>query len=282
MQLIQDQTFTGERPLYLLRDAHLDRVTISTSESSVKETANIRITNSVIDGYYAIWECRDFNISDTVFKPGARASLWYNQRGTLTNCRFEAPKIIRRVSDLTIDHCDFVGVTETLWDCDHVTLRDTSIDGSDYLFLRTNNIFIDNYRHVGKYAFQYSKNVEIHNAVLDTKDAFWESENVTIYDSTIKGQYLAWYAKNLRLVRCHIDGEQPLCYCDNLVLEDCTMGPEANLAFEYCTVHANIKGHVVSVKNPTSGSITADSIGEIILDGNAKQPADCVIKTNPC
>lgn len=37
--------------------------------------------------------------------------------------------------------------------------------------------------------------------------------------------------------------------------------------------------YVTSVKNPASGHIVADSIGEIILDSNIKAPADCVIDT---
>ena len=65
----------------------------------------------------------------------------------------------------------------------------------------------------------------------------------------------------------------------NLVLENCTFDPDADLAFEYCTVHADIRGAVTSVKNPTSGEIVADSIGEIILDGNALPPANCKIVT---
>ncbi|MBR4678662.1 MAG: DUF3737 family protein, partial [Bacteroidales bacterium] len=53
----------------------------------------------------------------------------------------------------------------------------------------------------------------------------------------------------------------------------------ADLAFEYSTVDAEISGEVTSVKNPKSGKIIADSIGEVILDENIKQPADCEIKT---
>ena len=100
---------------------------------------------------------------------------------------------------------------------------------------------------------------------------------MTIYDSTISGEYVGWYSRNLRLVRCHIAGTQPLCYAQNLVLEDCTMAPDADLAFEYSTVHATIRGNVTSVKNPRSGHIHADSYTQIILDGNIKAPGDCVI-----
>ncbi|MBQ4462359.1 MAG: DUF3737 family protein, partial [Bacteroidaceae bacterium] len=126
---------------------------------------------------------------------------------------------------------------------------------------------------------QYCKNIEIHNAKIDTKDSFWEVEDVTIYDSEINGEYLGWHSKNLRLVNCHIGGEQPLCYAQNLVVENCTFDKECDRAFEYSTVLADIRGYIKSIKNPTSGTIVADEIGEIILDGNAKAPADCKIQT---
>ena len=39
-----------------------------------------------------------------------------------------------------------------------------------------------------------------------------------------------------------------------------------DLAFEYSDVEADIRGHILSVKNPRSGIITADSVGEIIRE----------------
>jgi hypothetical protein len=41
---------------------------------------------------------------------------------------------------------------------------------------------------------------------------------------------------------------------------------ETDLAFEYSDVEADIKGDVLSIKNPKSGTITVDSVGEIIHD----------------
>ena len=167
---------------------------------------------------------------------------------------------------------------ETFWDCDGAVLRNVEARKADYIFMHTDNIDVDNFKLQGNYSFQYSKNVIIRNSDLDTKDAFWESENVTVYDSRIQGEFLGWYAKNLKLVRCHIGGTQPLCYCENLILEDCTFEPDADLAFEYSSVHATVKGHITSVKNPRSGRIHADSIGEVIIDKNIKQPGNCIIE----
>ena len=102
---------------------------------------------------------------------------------------------------------------------------------------------------------------------------------MTVYDSRIDGEFLGWHSRNLRLVRCHIGGSQPLCYATGLVLEDCTFDPSADLAFEYSDVQATVRGHVVSIKNPRSGSIRVGSVGELILDKNIKAPASCIVET---
>ncbi|MBQ8051771.1 MAG: DUF3737 family protein [Bacteroidaceae bacterium] len=279
MKLIKNQEFGGERPLYREHDLRLENVTIHVGESSIKETRNIEAEHCQFEGKYVFWECRGFRVNDCLFVPSARSSVWYSSDCTMTRCRIEAPKMFRRVTGITLKDCEFTDGQEMLWDCDTVRIEDCRILHCDYLFMHTSNVRIDRYRQDGNYSFQYSKNVEIHNALLNTKDAFWETENVTVYDSEINGEYLGWYSKNLRLVRCHITGEQPLCYCENLVMEDCTMGEDANLAFEYSTVHATINGPVHSIKNPTSGSIIVrGSVGEIIIDENRKAPADCTIE----
>ena len=63
-------------------------------------------------------------------------------------------------------------------------------------------------------------------------------------------------------------------------MEDCTMGDDAILAFEYSTLHASLLGHVPSIKNPTSGSITVGCVDELIIDSNQRKPADCQIVVN--
>ena len=278
MQTISNQEFGGERPLYCAHDLRLDNVTIHVGESSLKETSNIEAENCRFEGKYVFWECKGFNVNNCVFAVSARSSLWYSSNARLTNCMVEAPKMFRRTNGIYLENVEMIDAQETLWDCNDITIRNCKIQKADYLFMHSNNINISDYRQDGNYSFQYSKNVEIHNALLNSKDSFWDSENCTIYGSEINGEYLGWYSKNLRLVRCRITGTQPLCYCENLILEDCTFGDDADLAFEYSTVQATVNGHIVSVKNPTSGNIKADSIGEIILDENQREPKNCVIE----
>ena len=117
----------------------------------------------------------------------------------------------------------------------------------------------------GKYSFQYMNNIHISDSVLDTKDAFWHSKNILVENSVVKGEYLGWFSENLTFINCKISGTQPLCYCKNLKLINCTM-ENTDLSFEYSDVEADIKGHILSVKNPKSGIITADSVGEVIME----------------
>ena len=59
-------------------------------------------------------------------------------------------------------------------------------------------------------------------------------------------------------------------------MEDCETDG-CDLSFEYSSVNATIKGRIDSIKNPISGSITADEIGEVIIDENVREGSDCKI-----
>jgi len=279
MDIIKNKEFGGERPLFESHDVILENVIIHAGESAIKECSNIEAVNCVFEGKYPFWHVDGFKIRDCIFHEGARAALWYSKHLEMKDTLVEAPKMFREMEDLSLENVKIPDAAETLWSCKGVRMRNIEVDKADYLFMHSSNIDIEDYKQNGNYSFQYCKDVTIRNAVLHTKDAFWETENVTVYDSVIIGEYLGWHSKNLRLVNCRIGGTQPFCYCENLVLENCTLDADADLAFEYSTVDARIKGNVTSVKNPISGQIVADSFGEIILDDNIKLPADCKILT---
>ena len=277
METIKDKEFGGERPLFGSHDIRLENVTIHAGESAIKECRNVVADHCRFEGKYPFWHVDGFVIRNCVFTEGARAALWYSRNLEMSDTLVEAPKMFREMAGLSLDNVRIPDAQETLWHCSDVMLRNVEVAKADYLFMHSRDIWIENYRQQGNYSFQYCKNVEIHNAHIDSKDAFWGTEDVTVYDSEINGEYLGWHSKRLRLVRCHVSGTQPFCYCSDLVLEDCTIAPDGDLAFECSTVDADIRGNITSVKNPRSGRIVADGIGEIILDEHIKAPADCSI-----
>ena len=278
MKLIKDMEFGGERPLYCERDLRLENVVIHAGESALKETASIEAENCRFEGKYILWCCDGSVVRRCELTPGARASFWYSQNMLVEDCVIDAPKTFREMDSVTIRRVQFSDAAETLWGCRGVVLEDASAKNGDYIFMRCEHVKVSGLKLQGNYSFQWARDVEIRDSILDTKDAFWETDNVTVYDSRISGEYLGWYSRNLRLIRCHIAGTQPLCYAEGLVLEDCTFDSDADLAFEYSDVRATIKGSITSIKNPRSGRIEADGIGEIIIDENIKQPANCEIR----
>ena len=134
------------------------------------------------------------------------------------------------------------------------------------MHIRVNGFSLD-----GNYSFDGVKNAEVRSARMLTKDAFWNSENVTVYDSFISGEYLGWNSKNLTFENCTIESLQGMCFIENLVMRNCTL-LNTTLAFEYSSVDAELSGRVDSVFNPASGRITADEIGELILDPDRIDP----------
>ncbi len=263
---IQHQTFDAERSLYHLVDTEVSDCTFAgpaDGESVLKECDRIEVKHCSFSLRYPLWHVRDFLVEGSSFDEKARAGMWYDENGTLRGCDINSIKILRECRNMTVEDSKITSL-ELGWKCDGVTIKNSEIT-SEYIFLDSKHVEIDGLTMHGKYSFQYMEDLEIRNSNLDTKDAFWHAKNVTVTDSVVKGEYLGWFSENLTLVRCRIIGTQPLCYCKNLRLIDCTM-EGCDLSFEYSDVEATVKGHVDSIKNPRSGKIEVESVGEIIME----------------
>ncbi len=281
MEIIKDKEFGGERPLFGTHDLQIENVVIRAGESAIKECRNITAVKCRFEGKYPLWHVAGSEIRECYFAPESRSAIWYSDDMVMTDTVIDAPKFFREMKNLRLERVVLNDADETFWNVDGLELHDVKLHDGTYPFMGSRNIKVYGLESDSKYVFQYVKNVEIHNARIVTKDAFWETENVTIYDSDIDGEYLGWHSKNLRLVNCRIAGTQPLCYAENLVLENCTFAPDADLAFEFSSVEADVVGHIHSVKNPSSGRIVANSYGEIIIDKYIKEPANCkILKRN--
>ncbi|MBQ4360274.1 MAG: DUF3737 family protein [Proteobacteria bacterium] len=263
-ELKQGQIFTGERALFMSRDLHIKDSMFADGESPLKESRNIVVEHSSFQWKYPLWYCHDIEVHDCSFFNMARAGIWYVNNITLSHCLYEAPKGLRRVKGLKLDHVNFTQALETLWNCEDVEMNDVTARG-DYFGMGCSNLRIRDFNLVGNYSFDGCKNVEIHNAKLLCKDAFWNCENVVIYDSYISGEYIGWNSKNVTFVNCMIESLQGFCYMDNVVLKNCKL-INTTLSFEYSTVDAEITTEIESVKNPTSGRIRCARIKELIFD----------------
>lgn len=268
---IKNKSFDEERALYACEDAEIEDCHFegpADGESALKECANISVKNCRFDLRYPLWHCKNLKMTDCTQTENCRAALWYDENIEISDSELSGIKAVRECSNVVLKR-DTINSPEFGWRSRNIKLKDVKLN-SMYAFFEGQNIDAEELDLEGKYTFQYIKNSVFRNCRFQTKDAFWHAENVTVYDSFIGGEYTAWYSKNLTLVRCHIKGTQPLCYCEGLKLIDCTT-EDCDLTFEYSDVDATIKGGIVSIKNPESGKICADSIGSLIITKDSRR-----------
>ena len=275
--IYENERHDEERAFYGLKDAVVRNCQIdgpTDGESAFKECRDIKVEDTYLNLRYPFWHDENVTIENCEMTEGCRAALWYDKGVKIDGCKMYGIKALRECEDIELKNTDIIS-PEFAWRSRNIKIENTKLEG-EYPFFECKNMEIDGLTMKGKYSFQYIENVSFKNCVFDTKDAFWHAKNITVEDSVVKGEYLAWYAENIRLVRCKISGTQPFCYVKNLVLEDCEM-EGCDLSFERSTVEANVIGHIDSVKNPISGRITADSIGEIIIEEDIVDPNMCKI-----
>lgn len=264
MKKLQNGRFSGERALFASSDVIIEDSVFFDGESPLKESSEISLERCEFQWKYPLWYCKNVNATECVFRETARSGIWYTKNINMTNCEIEAPKTFRRSSDIVLCDVRMPNAQESMWNCQRVELSDVYVRG-DYFGMGSSDIVAESLRVDGNYLFDGAKNVVVKNSRLISKDAFWNCENVTVTDSTIVGEYLGWNSKNVTLINCIVESNQGMCYMENVTMKNCKL-VNTDLCFEYCTVDAEICSDIISVKNPISGRIVAESIGEIIME----------------
>lgn len=271
MQILANQVFDEERALYGSKKIEVVNCRFdgpADGESAFKECEDISVKTSFFNLRYPFWHDTKLKIIGSEMTEFCRAALWYSTDVEIVDTKMYGIKALRECANVRISECDIIS-PEFGWSVCGIEMRNCSAV-SEYFMMRSENLNFDNVKYKGKYSFQYITDSVFTNCEFDTKDAFWHAKNVLIKDCIVKGEYLAWYCENVTFENCTIIGTQPLCYCKGLKLINCRM-VDCDLAFEKSEVIADICSDVVSVKNPLSGSVTAQSIGELIMDDpNAK------------
>lgn len=270
-KIIRQEFLTGERALFMGKNLDIYDTIFDDGESPLKESRDVNLYGSMFKWKYPLWYSKNIVAEDCHWFEMARAGVWYTDNIAVRRALIQAPKNFRRCNGLELTDVTFTHAEETLWSCDDVAINHVTAKG-DYFAMNSNNMKIDDLKLDGNYSFDGCKNVEIRNSNLLSKDAFWNTENVTVYDSFISGEYLGWNAKNLTLVNCTIESLQGMCYIDNLVMKNCKL-INTTLAFEYSTVDADICSKIDSVMNPTSGTIKAQHIDNLIIEKDKVDPS---------
>ncbi len=268
---MHQEMFTGERALFQGRDLSIYDSVFMDGESPLKESENIDIYRSLFRWKYPLWYSKNISARACTWYNTARAGVWYSDHILVEDALIEAPKNFRRCKDLSLVRVTMSDAQETLWHCKNVKLDHVTASG-DYFAMNCEDLQVDHFTLAGNYSFDGVKNMEIRDARMMSRDAFWNTDHVTVYDSFISGEYLGWNSSNLTLVNCTIESLQGMCYIDHLVMKNCRL-INTTLAFEYSTVDADITGKIDSVMNPSSGTIRAEAIDELILEKDKVDPS---------
>ena len=266
MTIIENKTFDKEREFYGSSSIMVSHCLFdgpADGESAFKECSDIVADHSCFKLRYPFWHDTGLTIQDCELTDTCRAALWYSKDITINHSILNGIKALRECGNINIRNST-INSAEFGWFSRDISVQNVEACG-EYIFLRGERLTLDHFTLNGKYSFQYIQDSVLENCHLTTKDAFWHARNVTVRNSYIKGEYLAWYCENVTFENCVIVGTQPLCYCKGLKLINCQMF-DTDLAFEKSEVEATVTTHVISIKNPRSGSITVPSVGEEIFD----------------
>lgn len=263
---IADLNLDGERALYNICDAEVVNCVFAgeaDGESALKECRNISVKDCKFSLRYPLWHAADYSVENCSMDVNARAAVWYGKNGFFKNCELNGIKVFRECINTTVEECSLSSF-EAGWHCDGFNMKDSTAL-SEYFLLGSKNISIKNCRLDGKYPMQYAENVSLENCEITSKDCLWHGKNVVAKNCVFRGEYLAWYSENFTLIDCIIDGTQPLCYCKNLKLINCRT-KDCDRAFELSEIDADIRGEILSVRSPLSGTVVCDGLGEFIQD----------------
>ena len=264
-ELFKNGFFTGERALYGKKFIRVEDSVFDNGESPLKECRDIELSECLFRWKYPLWYCDGFTAENCTWFDMARAGVWYSKNFTVKNASIQAPKNFRRCDSFALENVTLHNAEETLWSCSNVKLDNVTVSHGPYFAMNSRNMEISGLTLDGNYSFDGAENVVVRNSRLLTKDAFWNSRNITVYDSFISGEYLGWNSENLTFINCTIESLQGMCYINDLKMKNCKL-INTTLAFEYSKVEADINGKIDSVFNPSEGRITADVIGELIIE----------------
>ena len=267
--IIKDQSFTGERSLFMTHNTVIENVLFHDGESPLKESSDLVVNNCTFQWKYPLWYGNNIEVNNSKILETARSGIWYTTHLKMDHCVIDGPKYFRRAGFITLTNCELNNAGETFWGAHDVTLKNVNVKGN-YFLMNVDNAEVDNMHIDGDYLLDGAKNVTIRNSILNSKDSFWNTENVTVINCKIVGEYLAWNSKNITFIDCEISSLQGLCYIQGLKMINCKL-TDTNLCFEYCSdIDADIIDEIDSVKNPISGVIRCPSVKELIIDENTR------------
>lgn len=165
MEIIKQKYLSGERALFKSNNLKIEDSIFADGESPLKESKDIEINETIFKWKYPLWYCNDVKVTNSTLLETARSGIWYTKNISIIDSIIEAPKTFRRAQNIYLENVDLPIAQETLWNCENVTVYDSTIIG-EYLG--------------------------------------WNSKNITFINCTIESLQGLCYIENLKLINCKL------------------------------------------------------------------------------
>ena len=135
MQVIKDQEFGGERPLFEVHNAKLENIVITDGESGIKHCSDIEADGCKFYGKYPWWHVDRCLITNCYFAPGSRSAIWYTNDLVMRDCQIDGPKFFREMKNVQLERVLITDADETFWKVDGLKIKDVELRGGTYPFM---------------------------------------------------------------------------------------------------------------------------------------------------
>ena len=180
MKIINQELLSGERALFKSRDLEVINSVFCDGESPLKESRNIKIKDSIFKWKYPLWYCKDINVDNSTLLETARSGIWYTHNINIKNSTIESPKTFRRSKNINLTNVNIPIATETLWNCQDITLNNVNAKG-DYFGMNS-----------GEYLGWNSKNLTFIDCFIESNQGLCYVENLVIRNSKVINTDLAF------------------------------------------------------------------------------------------
>lgn len=142
MVTYNNRFFHGERPLFGQKHATIIGTAFGKGESPLKKCRHIKLNQSTFQCKYPLWFSQHIAVPNTIFETMARSGIWYTVDIAISDSAIQAPKTFRRNQDIRLKNVHFSDASESLWNCDHISLDHVQASGN-YFGMNSTNIVAD-------------------------------------------------------------------------------------------------------------------------------------------
>lgn len=153
---IKQQTLTGERALFQGKGLQLTDCVFMDGESPLKESQDIELNGSLFRWKYPLWYSKNIVAKNCTWFEMARAGVWYTDNILVEDAVIEAPKNFRRCHGVTLQNVSFPNASETLWNCENVSMENVTAKG-DYFAMNCLDMELNRFTLTGNYSFDGAK-----------------------------------------------------------------------------------------------------------------------------